>query len=56
MTTSPYLEIIRLMPPVIKIEKRFFPLRWVLFIDHQWEGTFPTKKMAIKHTQNTLKK
>jgi hypothetical protein len=51
MTTSPYIESLRLMPPIVKIEKRHFPLRWVLFIDHTWAGTFPTKKLATKEAK-----
>jgi hypothetical protein len=51
MTTSPYIELLKLMPPVVKIEKRHFPIRWVLFIDHQWQGTFPTKKLATKEVK-----
>jgi hypothetical protein len=51
MTTSPYINPIKLLPPVIKIEKRIHPLRWVLFIDHQWQGTFPTKKLAAKEVK-----
>ena len=51
MTTLPYIEPLRLLPPVVKIEKRLFPLRWVLFIDHTWTGAFPTKKLAMKEVK-----
>jgi hypothetical protein len=56
MTTSPYINPLKMTPPVIKIEKRNFPLRWVLFIDHSWKGAFPTKKSAIREVNNIFKK
>ena len=51
MTTSPYIEPRKMVPPVVKIEKRMHPLRWVLFIDHTWAGTYPTKKIAVKEAK-----
>ena len=55
MTTCPYIEPLKMVPPIVKIEKRFFPLRWALFIDHTWEGTYPTKKIAVKEAQIRIK-
>ena len=51
MTTSPYINPLKMLSPVVKIEKRMFPRRWMLFIDHTWHGSFPTKKSAKKEAE-----
>jgi hypothetical protein len=48
MTTSPYINPLKMIPPVVKIEKRMFPRRWMLYIDHTWHGSYLTKKAAKK--------
>jgi len=46
MTTSPHIDPLKMILPVVKIEKRMFPRRWMLFIDHTWHGSYLTKKAA----------
>jgi hypothetical protein len=55
MTTSPYINPLKMIPPVVKIEKRRFPRRWMLFIDHTWHGSYLTKKAAKKEAEWIIK-
>lgn len=51
MTTSPYIDPLKMITPIVKIDKRNYPLRWVLSIDKTWQGSFPTKKLATKEAK-----
>jgi hypothetical protein len=51
MTTSPYIDPLKMITPIVKIDKRNYPLRWVLFIDKTWQGSFPTKNLATKEAK-----